>query len=123
MSPVIITEKLRYAGTVTPLAHFIETTVVEIPAQSDDYIVEGYLDLSFLSTGDTVIVREYMVLDDVKSLLFASVAFSAPVSEPLIRFHTKLIPYNAKYKVTITQTSGTLRQYPYYFVASVLGTV
>jgi hypothetical protein len=31
--------------------------------------------------------------------------------------------YNMKYKVTITQTSGTLRSFPYGFLLEVMGTV
>jgi hypothetical protein len=49
--------------------------------------------------------------------------YSGPVSDPIIRFHTKTLLYNMMYKVTITQTSGTLRSFPYGFILEVLGVV
>ena len=53
---IIIQSKTRYSGTVTPSALNTETIVVDIPVQADDYMVEGYLDLSQLQSGDTVVV-------------------------------------------------------------------
>jgi hypothetical protein len=119
--PVIIASKTRYSGTASPPALNTETTVVEITGASDDYIVEGYIDLSQLASGDAVEVREYIAVDGVNYQLYARVTYSDPVSEPVIRFHAKTLLYNMKYKVTITQTSGTLRSFPYGFVQEVLG--
>jgi hypothetical protein len=119
--PVVVASKTRYSGAVTPSALNTETTVVEIGAQSDDYIVEGYVDLSQLQSGDSVEVREYVAVDGVNYQLYARVTYSGPVSEPVIRFHAKTLLYNMKYKVTIIQISGTLRSFPYGFVLEVLG--
>jgi hypothetical protein len=52
-----------------------------------------------------------------------AVSYSGPVSDSIIRFHAKTLTYNMKYKVTVTQTSGTLRAFPYGFVLEVLGAV
>jgi hypothetical protein len=119
---VVVASKTRYSGTVTPTALNTETVVVDIGAQADDYMVEGYIDLSALASGDTVIVKEYIAVDGVNLRLFAQATYSGPVSEPIIRFHTKQLLYNMKYRVTITQTAGTLRSFPYGFVVEVLGT-
>jgi hypothetical protein len=121
--PVIIASKTRYLGTVSPPALNTETTVVEITAQSDDYIVEGWIDLGALASGDTVTIRVYVAVDGTNYRLYASFSFSGPVSNPIIRFHSMQLCYNMKYKVTITQTSGTLRSFPYGFLLEVLGTV
>jgi hypothetical protein len=51
----------------------------------------------------------------------ATVPYSDPVPDPIIRFHAKILTYNMKYKVTVTQTSGTLRSFSYSFVLEVLG--
>jgi hypothetical protein len=99
-----------------------ETTVVEIEAQSDDYIVEGYIDLGALASSDTINIKEYIAVDGVNYRLFAQASYSGDVSEPIVRLHTKQLLYNMKYKVTITQTSGTLRSFPYGFILEVLGT-
>jgi hypothetical protein len=100
-----------------------ETTVVEITAQSDDYIVEGWIDLGALASGDAVTIREYVAVDGTNYRTFATVPYSGPVSDPIIRFHSKQLVYSMKYKVTITQTSGTtLKSFPYGFILEVLGT-
>jgi len=121
--PVIIASKTRYTGSVSPTALNTETTVVDIPPQSDDYLVEGYIDLSTLASGDQVVVREYIALDGTNYGTFATVTYNGPVSDPVVRFHTKTIPNNAKYRVTITQTSGVLRSFYYAFILEVLAEV
>lgn len=122
--PIIIASKTRYAGTITPSALNVETTVIEVPGLSDDYLIEGYLDLSSLSSGDTLVLREYISVDGVNYRLFnPPVTYTGPVSEPIIRFHTKTLLYNMRYRVTITQTSGALRSIPYAFLVELMGQV
>jgi len=120
--PIIVASKSRYVGSVTPSALNTETTVVEIPAQADDYIVEGYISLQNLASGDTVIIKEYIAVDGENYKTFATVTYSNVVADPVVRFHAKQLIYNMKYKVTITQTSGTLRSFPYGFLLEVHGT-
>jgi hypothetical protein len=84
--------------------------------------VEGWIDLGALDSGDAVIVREYIAVDGVNYRTFVTVTYSGPVSDPIVRFHSKQLTYNMKYKVTITQISGTLRSFPYSFILEVLGT-
>ena len=120
--PVVVASKTRYSGTVSPPALNTETIVVEITGASDDYIVEGYIDLSQLQSGDAVEVREYIAVDGVNYQLYAMVTYSGAVSEPVIRFHAKTLLYNMKYKVAIVQTQGTLRSFPFGFLQEVLGT-
>jgi hypothetical protein len=122
--PVVIASKSRYSGTVTVSALNTETTVLEVTGQSDDYIVEGYLDLSALASGDAVEVREYIAVDGSNYQLFLRTTLSGPVSEPVIRLHAKTLLYNMKYKVTVIQTAGsTPKSFPYGFVVEVMGAV
>lgn len=121
--PVIVASKTRYSGTVSPSALNAETTVVEIMAQADDYMVEGYIDLSALASGDSLTINEYIAVDGTTYQLYGSLAVGGPVSNPILRFHTKTLLYSMKYKVTITQTAGTLRSFPYGFILEVMGTV
>jgi len=121
--PVRIASKADYTGTVAPPSLDTETTVVEIGAQADDYLVEGYVDLGAMASGDSVVVREYIAVDGINYRKFAEVTYSGPVPEPVIRFHTKTLYKNFKYKVTITQTAGTLRSFPYAFILQVLEVV
>ena len=120
--PVVIASKTPYSGAVTPSDLNVETTVVEMGPESDDYIVEGYLDLSQLQSGDSVTVCEYIAVDGENYQKFLCVDFDGPVSEPVIRFHAKTLLSNMLYKVTITQKSGTLRSFPYGFIKEVMGT-
>ncbi|MEM0261492.1 MAG: hypothetical protein QW733_02070 [Desulfurococcaceae archaeon] len=118
---IIIQSKTRYSGTVTPSALNTETIVVDIPVQADDYMVEGYLDLSQLQSGDTVVVTEYISVDGVNYQRFAQVTYSNAQSEPIIRFHSKTLLSNMLYRVTIKQSAGTLRSFPYGFIVLVMG--
>ena len=119
---VIVQSKTRYQGTVTPSSLNTETTVIEVKGATDDYIMEGYLDLSALQAGDTVVVNEYIAVDGANYGLFVSNTYSGPVQDPVIRFHTKTLLYSMLYKVTVTQTSGTPRSLPYGFLMELLGT-
>jgi hypothetical protein len=122
--PIVVASKTRYVGSVTPAGLNVETTVVELGPESDDFMVEGYLSLRNLVSGDTVVLREYIAVDGVNYDLFLPpVTYNGPVDAPVIRFHMKLLTYNMKYKVTITQTSGTVRSFPYAFTKEVQGSV
>ena len=121
--PVVVQSKTRYQGSISPSALNSETTVLEITGASDDYIVEGYMDLSALQSGDTLIVKEYISVDGVNYHTFLTVTYNGPLTDPIIRFHAKTLLYNMKYKVTVTQTAGTPRSFPYSFIQEVLGTV
>jgi len=121
--PVIVARKARYSGTITPSALNAETVVVDIPPQEDDYLVEGYIDLGALAQGDAVEIREYIAVDGTNYRLFLRVAVEGPAPEPVARFHTKTLLRDMAYRVTVVQTRGTLRSFPYGFIVEVLGTV
>jgi hypothetical protein len=120
--PVIIQSKNRYSGTITLSDLNVETIVIEVDAQQDDYIVEGYIDLSALQTDDNLIVKEYIAVDGVNYELFLTTSYLGTPSNPVIRFHSKQFTYDMKYKVTVTQTSGTPRSFAYRFLLEILGT-
>jgi len=119
--PVIIAAKTDYTGSVTPSDLNVETNVVDISAQSEDYIVEGYLDISALQSGDTLEVREYIAVDGVNLRCFLTVTYSGAQDNPIIRFHAKVLYKTCLYRVTIKQTSGSVRTFPYAFILEVMG--
>jgi hypothetical protein len=121
--PIVIAFKTEYVGTVTPSALNVETVVVDIGAQADTYIVEGWLDLSAMGSGDTVVVCEYVAVDGVNLRRYACVTYSGVQSDPIVRFHSKQLLYNMLYRVTINQTAGTPRSFPYSFLIEVMGTL
>ena len=121
--PVVISDKSRYAGIAAVSQLNLETVVVELGPFSDDWMVEGYIDLSGLQSGDAVEVREYVALDGANYRLLYSATVTGPAAEPAVRFHTKTMLSSMKYKVTVNQTAGTPRNVPYYFVVEVMGSV
>jgi hypothetical protein len=122
--PVVIASKSRFYSTVTPPSLNTETTVIEISGQSDDFIVEGYLDLSNLATNDALEVREYIAVDGVNYRILYRYSFTGSQSEPILRLHAKTLLYNMRYKVTVVQTAGsTLKSIPYGFIVEVMGAV
>jgi hypothetical protein len=120
--PIVVASKARYEGTITPPSLNTEVVVVEVGPENDDYIMEGYIDLSALASGDVVVLAEYIAVDGVNYRPFLNPTLQGPLSESVIRFHSKTILYNMKYKVTIKQTAGTIRSFPYGFTKELLGT-
>ena len=88
---VVIASKKAYSGTATPSDLNVETTIVELGPETDDYIVEGYMDLSQLQSGDSVKVCEYIAVDGVNYQRFLCVEYSGPVENPVVRFHSKTL--------------------------------
>jgi len=121
--PVVVKDKYRALGTASPTALTEEVTVVSVQPQADEYLVEGYIDLGNMQTGDKVIITEYIAVDGANLRKFNSVIFSDKQDHPIIRMHTKTLDRTFAYKVTLTQTEGVLRSYPYAFIIEVLGVV
>jgi len=118
--PVRIRDKQRITGSVTPSALNSETNIVNLANQTDDYIVEGYIDLANMASGDVVIVKCYVAVDGTNQRLTDSITFSGAQSIPILRILAHTVPYNGKFRVTVTQTSGTLRSFPYAFIVQIM---
>jgi len=118
--PVRIKEKVRYQGSVTPSALNTETDIINLSDATDDYIIEGAIDLSQMASGDSVTIRVYIAVDGENQQLADELTFSDAQSIPVVRVVAHTLPYNAKFRVTITQTAGTLRSFPYYFIQQIM---
>ncbi len=121
--PVRIKQKIRLQGSVTPSALNTETDIVNLGNQTDDYIIEGQIDLSNMASGDTVIIRPYIAVDGTNQRKSDELSFSGPQPIPVVRVLAHTIAYNGKFRVTVTQTSGTLRSFPYTFIVQVMETI
>ncbi|MEM2587949.1 MAG: hypothetical protein QXV23_06580 [Candidatus Bathyarchaeia archaeon] len=76
--------------------------------------LEGYVDLSPMQDGDTVILRRYVKItanDDYK--LHGEETYIGVQAQPLIRFPPLAGYYGIK--VTLQQTTGTYKSFPYQF--------
>jgi len=121
--PIIISQKQRAPGTASPKTLGEEIIVVSVQPQADEYLVEGYIDLGNMQTGDKIIITEYIAVDGTNLRKFNSVEFNGKQEHPIIRTHTKTLDRTFAYKVTLTQTEGVLRSYPYAFIIEILGAV
>jgi hypothetical protein len=118
--PVRIKQKLRLTGTVTPSGLNVETNVISLDAQSNDYIVEGFISLRNMDSGDSLVVREYVIIDGTNYDKTDEITFSTVPNVKVVRVPAMTIPYNGQFKVTVTQTAGTVRSYPYVFIVQIL---
>jgi len=98
-------------GTLT--ADGTEQTVVE-ETGTLEFKLDGYIDLSNLASGDTVVVREYMKVKSNGSYVkYAEETYSGSQPLPLLHIITKPARYGLK--ITLQQTSGTYRSFDYQF--------
>jgi hypothetical protein len=98
-------------GSVT--ADGSEQTVVEATGTLE-FQLDGYIDLTNMASGDTVVVREYMKIQSAGDYVkYAEETYSGAQSIPLLHILTKPARYGLK--VTLRQTAGTNRSYPYQF--------
>jgi hypothetical protein len=119
--PVRIRSKTRLQGSVTPTDLNAETDIVNLPDQYDDYIVEGTISLRNMAAGDAVTLRMYIAVDGINQDMADEISFSGPQRIPVVRIPATTVPYNGKFRVTVTQTSGdALKSFPYAFVVQVM---
>jgi len=121
--PVFISRKINYVGLVNINQLNQEVVVVDISGNEDDYMVEGYVDLSSLQPSDVLVVTEYMSVDGANLRPFAQYSFSGPLPAPIYRFYTKTLYKEMRYRVTIRLATGSApKVVPYAFIVEVLGT-
>jgi len=98
-------------GTLT--ADGTEQTVVEATGTLE-FNLDGYIDLSNLASGDTVVIREYMMIKSGGGYVkYAEESYSGVQSIPLLHIVTKPARYGLK--ITLQQTAGTYRSFDYQF--------
>jgi hypothetical protein len=118
--PVRIKTKQRLQSSVTPSALGAETNIINLPDQSDDFILEGFISLRNMASGDTVILRSYVAVDGVNQDKMDELSFSGAQSIPVVRIPATTLAYNAKPRITVTQTAGTLRAFPYTIILQIM---
>lgn len=117
---VRIRDKLTPKGTVTPSALNSETDIINLADQSDDYIIEGYIDLFNMEADDTVLLKVYIAVDGTNQRLVDKVLFKGVQDIPIVRILAHTVPNDGKFRVTLTQTSGTVKSFPYAFIVQIM---
>jgi len=119
--PVRIRTKSRLQGSVTPAALNQETDIINLGEQTDDFILEGQISLRNLAYGDTAIIRLYIAVDGINQDRSDEVQFSGSQPVPVFRIPAMTLAYNAKPRITVTQTEGTpLKAFPYTIILQIM---
>jgi len=113
-------DKVRSQGSVTPESLNTETDLINLPDQDDDYIIEGTIDLANMQSGDEVVIKVYVAVDGTNQRLQDKLTFKDAQEVPVVRITSQTVPYNGKFRVTITQTAGDLRTFPYTFIYQIM---
>jgi hypothetical protein len=108
----------KLLGSLPPIEGTLTADGTEqIIASREDTVefnLDGYIDLSKLASGDTVVVREYMMVKSGGTYVkYAEATYSGAQPLPLLHIVTKPSVYGLK--VTIQQTAGTYRTFDYQF--------
>jgi Mg2+/Co2+ transporter CorB len=119
--PVRIRAKLKLRGVVTPQSLNAETDVISLQIQPNEYIIEGFISLRNIESDDIVVIREYITVDGVNSDLSDEITVSGVLHIPIVRIPAMTLSSDAKFRVTVTQTSGTtIKSFPYVFILQAL---
>lgn len=105
---------------MTPSALNVETDIINLGNQTDDYIIEGSISLRNLQSDDVVIIRNYIAVDGTNQDKSDEVTFAGTQDIPVVRIPALTLAYNAKFRITITQTSGTPRSFPYTIIQQIM---
>jgi len=98
-------------GTLSPAALGTEYDVVVSEVGVSHYL-EGWIDLSAMAAGDAVEIAYYVSLvTPVSYKLYAKETYSDAQAIPAL--HIVTLPARYGIKVTLKQTAGTLRSFPY----------
>jgi hypothetical protein len=97
-------------GTSTGETNIIQDEISGNPPR----FLEGYIDLSALASGDTIIIRQYIKIAPTGSYVkYAEETYSGPLDLPLLYIVTKPCRYGIL--ITVTQTGGESRTLPFQF--------
>ena len=88
--------------------------VMVVSENGVQHYLEGFIDLSNVVLGDTVVIRQYVKIrgngDYIKRY---EQEYSGPFDKPLATFDTRMAKYGIK--VTLQQTAGVYRTIPWQF--------
>jgi hypothetical protein len=76
-----------------------------------------------MQAGDSIVLRTYVCTDGVNPDKFDEITFSGPQSVHVVRIPATTLAYNEKFRFTITQTVGVLREFPYSIIVQVMEVV
>ncbi len=97
-----------------------EQTILEITADKLK-IIDGWISVNAMDTDDKLTLRTYHDFNDGGYVVHAVEDYEDAQSKSAIYVVARMFKLGAKYKITIQQTAGTYRNYPFMFFEEVLG--
>jgi hypothetical protein len=111
-SPTKETKKMKPLRSGNLLADGTEQTLLEFQGVAK---IVGYVDLSNMTVGDTVTIRQYMKLTPEASYKkYAEQTLTGVQPEPLLYITPK--ETDVAILITLQQTAGTFKRYPHNFM-------
>jgi hypothetical protein len=105
-------KRLKAIGRGILLADGTEQTLLEFEGVAK---IVGYVDLSSMTVGDTVTIRQYMKLTPEASYKkYAEQTITGVQPEPLLYITPK--ETDVAILITLQQTAGTFKRYPHNFM-------
>jgi hypothetical protein len=100
-------------GSVTMDGTELNVVLDEVTGNPQRFL-EGYIDLSPMASGDTIVIRQYMKISATGDYVkYAEETYSGAQTLPLLYITTKSGRYGIK--ITAQQTAGTYRSLTYQF--------
>lgn len=110
---------LTHLGSGNFKASPTEETVFEY-TKTEPFTITGYINLKNMAEGDITIIREYIKLAiDDEYTLYAEEEYRGKQKEPIINIEK--LPAMKGVKITIQQTAGEMKYYPWEFYSGVVG--
>jgi len=108
---------LTHLGSGNFKASPTEETVFEY-TKTEPFTITGYINLKNMTENDITIIREYIKLDiDDEYTLYAEEEYREKQKEPMINIEK--LPAMKGVKITIQQTGGELKYYPWEFYSAI----
>jgi hypothetical protein len=77
-----------------------------------------------MASDDTVILRTYIAVDGTNQIKADELSFTGAQDIPVVRIPALTLAYNAKPRITVTQTAGTtLKSFPYTIIYQIMETI
>jgi len=120
---VRVRRKEEYRGVATPPDLNIETDVINLGVYEDAFLLEGFVDTSGMESGDVVVLKIYIAVDGQNRRLLDTAVIDSPLENPVVHVFSMILPRDAQPRVTVTQTAGSVKSFPYWFVVQVMETI
>lgn len=106
--------KETFRGTLTVQQIGVEYTIIEIQPQPDDYVLVGYIDAFELQAGEEIELAFYVAVDGVNQRRVFLNSYRNIQDTPVIYIKPIIVPRDGLAKLTLRQTRGTPRSFPYW---------